>query len=63
MTAQANLQKALMLSVGTLLVMNSLQDLAQWERRQYSLIVMKCILQLVAGLYLFYFFFRFMKDQ
>jgi hypothetical protein len=63
MTAQANLQKALMFSVGTLLIVNSLQDLAQWQRRQYSLIVLKCILQLLAGLYLMYFYFRFMKDQ
>jgi len=43
--------------------LNSLQDLAQWQRRQYSLIVMKCILQILAGLYLMYFYFRFMKDQ
>jgi hypothetical protein len=63
MTALGTLQKALMLSASFVYIIIGLQDLAQKDRRLIPLVMSKSLLQLVLGLYLFWFYMTVMHGQ
>lgn len=63
MTALGNLQKALMLSASATYIILGLQDLGQKNRRRMPIILTKSLLQIVIGLYLFWFYLSVMHGQ
>ena len=63
MTALGNLQKGLMLSASATYIIIGLQDLGQKNRRKMPLVLSKSLLQLVVGLYLFWFYLTVMHGQ
>ena len=63
MTALGDIQKALMLSASATYILLGLQDLGQKNRRQMPLILAKSILQLLLGMYLFWFYLVVMHGQ
>lgn len=63
MSALGNIQKALMLSVSATSILLGLQDLSQANRRKMPIIMAKSLLQLIIGLYIFWFYFTVMHGQ
>jgi hypothetical protein len=63
MTALGNLQKGLMLSASATSIIIGLQDLGQKNRRQMPLVLSKSLLQVIIGLYLFWFYLTVMHGQ
>lgn len=63
MSAYANLQKGLMLSASVSFILIGLQDLAQKNRRKMPLVLIKSLIQLILGLYLFWFYLTVMHGQ
>lgn len=62
-TPLATIQKALMLSASATFIILGLQDIGQKSRRQMPLILAKSLLQLLLGMYLFWFYVTVMHGQ
>jgi hypothetical protein len=63
MGAQANLYKILVLASALTLLLVGLQDLVQRARRQLPIIAIKSVVQLLLGMFMFYFYFTVMHGQ